>query len=129
MNYIKSNFRGLFGKALAMGFLTMVMAGATFAQVGTLFYGNGARFGTIEAFPTVWRVLPDGGGEIKIYSCSGIGGGGLGCVFTQFNCEGRTSYSGNAQVFQSGAVNMQYKFDFTSGFQQNTNGELNLQVK
>ena len=130
MTNINSMLRGLFGKAMLTGILTLVMAIATFAQSGTLFYaGTNTRYGHIDAFPNVWRIQPDAGGEIKIYSCRDIGSGGLGCVFTQFARDGRTSYSGDAQVFQSGAVNMQYKFDFTAGFQQNSSGELRLQVK
>ncbi len=130
MTNLNSKLRGLFGKTIITGVVTLALAVATFAQSGTLFYaGTNTRYGTIQAFPNVWRIVPDAGGEVKIYSCRDIGGGGLGCVFTQFGRDGRTQYSGDAQVFQNGAVNMQYKFDFTSGFQHDTSGEVRLQVK
>ncbi|WP_316311735.1 hypothetical protein, partial [Clavibacter michiganensis] len=56
-----------------------------------------------------------------IYNCSAIANNGLACVFTQFK-DGKTTYSGQAQIYQSGAVYLRWMYDFTSGQQRNING-------
>jgi hypothetical protein len=95
-------------------------ATASYAQGGNLYEANGrARFGYITPYQTTWVINNmNGGGEIKIYNCKDIGRGGIGCVFTQFASNGRTAYSGEAQIYQSGAVYLRWMYDFTSGQQR-----------
>ena len=116
--------RNLFGKTLALAFLFGVMAVASYAQSANLYEARGrARLGTITAYPStgVWRIDMGNTNEIKIYSCRANLPGGISCVFTQFS-RGRVVYSGYAQIYQSGAVNLRWMYDFTAGFQRTING-------
>jgi len=128
---INSTLRSIFGKTLAIAFFAAVMTVASYAQSGTLFEKNGARFGTITAFGSTWVINNlNGGGEIKIYRCSDMGNTGLLCSFTQFDNSGRSAYSGQSQIFQSGAVFLNYQNDVRDGQQRRIDsGWLAYQVR
>ena len=112
----------IFGKSLALAFFLMVLSIASYAQSGNLYEArSNYRLGTITAYQNVWHINMGNSSEIKIYNCRGIGNRGLACVFTQFK-DGRTTYSGESQIYQSGAVYLRWMYDFTSGYQRNING-------
>jgi hypothetical protein len=108
--------RTLFAAAIAVA-----ASIAAYAQGGNLYESrSNHRFGYITPYQNTWVITGmNGGGQIKIYNCRGIGNNGIACVFTQFASDGRTSYSGEAQVYQSGAVYLRWLYDFTSGHQRN----------
>jgi len=112
--------RSIFGKTLAIAFFAVIMSVASYAQSGNLYEGSSnSRFGTITAYQSTWVINNmNGGGEIKIYNCRNIGNGGIACSFTQFDNSGRTSYSGEAQVFQNGGVYLRWTNDVTNGQQR-----------
>ncbi len=129
---INTTLRSIFGKTLAMAFFAMVMTVASYAQSGNLFEAQGnARFGTITSFGSTWVINNlNGGGEIKIYRCSPISATGILCSFTQFDNSGRSAYSGQSQIFQSGAVLLRYTNDVTNGQQRSIDsGWLGYQVR
>lgn len=123
--------RSIFGKTLAVAFFAMVLTIASYAQSGTLYEANSsARFGTITPYGSTWVINNlNGGGEIKIYNCSGIGNGGILCSFTQFAASGRSAYSGQSQIYQSGAVYLRYLNDVTNGQRNIDSGWLAYQVR
>ena len=124
---INSTLRSIFGKTLAIAFFAAVMTVASYAQTGTLYEGN-SRFGIITLNGSVWVINNmNGGGEIKIYSCTQTSP--TNCSFTQFQSSGRTAYSGNAWMNNTGGVVLYYRYDFTSGYQRNIGGQTNLQVR
>ena len=119
------NINGLFRKTLVIALFLSAMALTSYAQSGTLYeVRSNYRFGTITAYQSVWRIDLGNGGEIKIYSCWRISATGLGCVFTQFK-NGRVTYSGQAQVYQSGAVNLRWMYEFNGNQQRQINGGWN----
>jgi len=123
--------RGLVGKLIMGAFFALVLAGASYAQSGNLYEANGrGRLGYITVHPNLFRIDMGGSNEIKIYNCSPIANSGLKCVFTQFN-NGRTNYSGEAQVYQSGAVYLRWMYEFLGNQQRNTsdNGWKAYQVR
>jgi hypothetical protein len=111
-----------FGKTLAIAFFLTVLSIASYAQSGNLYEArSNYRLGTITAYQNVWRIDMGNRSEIKIYNCRTINATGIACVFTQFK-DGRTTYSGESQIYQNGAVYLRWMYDFTSGFQRNING-------
>jgi hypothetical protein len=95
----------------------VAMAAASYAQSGNLYEANSrAKFGFLTVHPSLFHIALGGNQEIKIYNCSPIAGAGVKCVFTQF-FGGRTNYSGEAQVYQSGAVYLRWMYSF-NGNQQ-----------
>ncbi len=116
------SINNLFGKTLAIAFFVTVLSIASYAQSGNLYQsGSNYRLGTITAYSNVWRIDMGNSQEIKIYNCSAIANKGLACVFTQFS-NGRVTYSGQSQIYQSGAVYLRWMYEFTSGVQRNING-------
>lgn len=113
--------RSIFGKALAIGILTTAMGIASYAQSGNLYEANSSyRLGVITAYQSTWVINQmNGGGEIKIYNCRYASGTDISCSFTQFNAQGKTSYSGQAYITRAGAVSLRWLYDFTSGYQRN----------
>lgn len=113
--------RSIFGKALAIGFLTTVLGIASYAQAGNLYEANSSyKFGFITAYQSTWVINQmNGGGEIKIYNCRYASGTDISCSFTQFNAQGKTSHSGQAYITRGGAVYLRWQYDFTSGYQRN----------
>jgi hypothetical protein len=100
--------RGLAGKLMMGAFFVLVLAGASYAQSGNLYEANGrARFGYITVEKSLFRIDMGGANEIKIFNCSAIPNSGLKCAFSQF-MGGRQNYSGEAQVYQSGAVYLRW---------------------
>lgn len=130
-NKFNGTLRSIFGKTLAMAFFAMVMTVASYAQSGNLYEANSSyRLGTITAYGSTWVINNlNGGGEIKIYNCAGIGNNGIGCSFTQFAASGRAAYSGQSQIYQSGAVYLRYTNDVTNGQRSMDSGWIAYQVR
>lgn len=116
---------GFVGKTLAIAIFLSALALTSYAQSGNLYeVRSNYRLGTITAYQSVWRIDLGNGGEIKIYSCRQISATGLGCVFTQFK-NGRVTYSGEAQIYRSGAVNLRWVYEFNGNQQRQINGGWN----
>ncbi len=130
-NKFNQTLRSIFGNTLAMAFFAMVMTVASYAQSGNLYEANSSyRFGTITSYGSTWVINNmNGGGEIKIYNCSGIGNGGLLCSFTQFQASGRAAYSGQSQIYQNGGVYLRYTNDVTNGQRSIDSGWIAYQVR
>ena len=121
-NYSRLKINGLFRKTLVITLFLSAMALTSYAQSGRLYEARSKyMLGTIPAYQSVWRIDLGNGGEIKIYSCKKISATGLGCVFTQFK-NGRVTYSGEAQVYQNGAVNLRWVYEFNGNQQRQING-------
>lgn len=116
------SIRNLFGKTLAITFFLTMLSIASYAQSGNLYEArSNYRLGTITAYQSVWRIDMGNSSEIKIYNCRTISATGIACVFTQFK-DGRTTHSGEAQIYQSGAVYLRWMYEFIANQQRNING-------
>jgi hypothetical protein len=123
-NTFNGIIRNLFGKTLAITFLFGLLAIASYAQSGKLFYQQGGAFyGTIQVIPGSHFEIYTNGTVIKTFSnsCSASSSGGVPgvlCTFGQFR-DGRHLYSGRGYFFQNGIVYLTWTNENTAGIWRN----------
>ena len=122
---INAIIRNLFGKFLAIAFLSTIFAVASFAQTNKLYYVQGGAFyGTVTVYPTHFEIYTNNT-VIKTFrnSCSATSSGGvpgLICTFGQFR-DGQHIYSGQGYFFQNGIVYLRWTNENTAGVWRNIN--------
>lgn len=117
--------RGLLGKVLTVAVVLGILAAASYAQSGNLYYqSNGKFYGTVTVYNGSHYYIAvgsaAGGGEIKTLqnSCRPVNNGVAGrlCSFAYFK-NGQHSYSGQAYFFQNGFVYLRWTNEKVAGNQ------------
>ena len=117
---INAIIRNLFGKFLAIAFLSTIFAVASFAQTNKIYYQQGGAFyGTVTVIPGSHFEIYTNNTVIKTFrnSCSATSSGGvpgLICTFGQFR-DGQHLYSGQGYFFQNGIVYLRWTNENTAG--------------
>lgn len=117
--------RSIFGKASILGFLTIVMAVASFAQHQTNVYyqGTANKYGRVYAYDAShFTIVTKFNTEVKTFAhtCRNVttanGVGGVKCTFGEFR-NGQHELSGESYFFLNGYVYLRWTNEKVAGGQ------------